>query len=164
MNNLAIECQCETFSDGRSRADQRIIIDGLDIAPNITCDLSELTRSLSEEGSNFAIFTCGCGTPECAYIAQRVQVRHSQDKISWTLRLPVFYWSPGQSQLLNLDEQYDAWVRESSIAEYVFFRSQIAAELKETLAWLLNETPTNTTFAPYGTEREILQTLADTVP
>lgn len=152
INRLALAMQLDETQQGDGvdlMAWQRIVIDGVEIEPDHAVDLEALGRSLFVPGEH-DIFTCGCGSPECAYIVEGVSVIHEPGVIRWRMRKPVSYRDfPGE----DFGKQIDAWRAQAQYVEYVFSRDQLVREFTDGLAWLRNETPPDTDYSPYGFDR-----------
>lgn len=133
-------------------------INGNDIqGENLSIDLLEVARSLMHEGDNFAIYGCGCGSPECAYVDQRTKVRHDGNAVLWRMKLPVAYSSPGDSD--SLEEALEKWNQTATEVVFSFDREELATELQSAIEWLLENAQDN--FSPHGTERVDMQRVID---
>ena len=158
-NRLTLAMQLDETTRGDEidlLAWQKILIDGVEIEPDHAVNLEALGRSLYEPGEH-PIFTCGCGTPECAYIVEGVCVTHEPGTIRWRMRKPVSYRDyPGEDFI----ERIKAWRDQAPYVEYVFSRDQLVREFDDGLAWLRNETPSNTDYSPYGFERNDVEQIS----
>ena len=157
MNRLDIDRGHETYADGESVAFQGLLIDGHPIdAPAV--NLVELYRSLRLPGE-YAIFTCGCGVPGCAYIEEMVHVTHEGNQVTWQLHMPVAYVQPDSPADLELSVLFEAWQRTAEMYTFVFDRAALENELASAAKWLLHETPAGTRFSPHGVEREDIEAI-----
>ncbi len=59
-----------------------LLVDGTPLAPCAVVDLRALAKSV-QTSEQHRLFTCGCGTPLCADIADPVQMHHSTDFVEW---------------------------------------------------------------------------------
>lgn len=152
VNRMALAMQLDEMAAGDEvdlLASQKILIDGVEIEPDHAVDLEALGRSFFEPGEH-GIFTCGCGSPECAYIVEGVCVTHEPGTIRWRMRRPVSYRDfPGA----DFGNQIDTWRAQSQFVEYVFSRDQLVRDFDDGLAWLRNETTPDTNYSPYGFDR-----------
>jgi hypothetical protein len=132
---------------------QQIWIDGIHLAEPHMVNVSELVRSLDSSGE-FYIFTCECGTPECARIYDGIQVSHVSGKMLWHFRQPV---SESDNDLPE-DEALELRLSTSKLVEYDFDRNQFIQAIDKALREL-KSMPGNTAYSPYGFTRNHLDTL-----
>jgi hypothetical protein len=156
INRLALAMQLDETQQGDDvdlLAWQRIVIDGVEIDPDHAVDLVALGRSLFVPGEH-DIFTCGCGSPACAYIVEGVRVIHEPGLIRWQMRRPVSYRDFEGNEFC---EQIEVWRQRAPYVEYLFRRDQMVREFEDGMAWLRNETPRETDYSPYGFHRSDLE-------
>ena len=66
----------------------RILVDGSPFHDEFTVDIRGLVASVRDAGE-FYIFTCGCGEPFCAGLAEGVHAEHGDERVTWRVADPI---------------------------------------------------------------------------
>lgn len=123
--------------DGKIRAISKSIkIDGIKINSKISLSLRELINSLYLEG-NYYIFTCSCGIPGCAEIAEGIKVTFEKDMIHWKVYDPIS--TSGY-------ESYDAWKAAAKNIHYIFNRKDMINNISNALDSIKNKSHNSAEF------------------
>jgi hypothetical protein len=123
-----------------------VCIDSRSMLDRFTLDVRELVASTGRNGE-FWLFTCGCGTPECAGIYHPVELLHAPDDVIW--RVPFPMTQSGRE--------------DPSCREYVFQRQAYFDIVGSALAQakgLAEKFSGDVDVGPYGFEVEELQMLS----
>lgn len=144
---FGISISTRTTKEGKIySATARIHINNEAVPTKHPVDFSQLVKSLKSPGNHY-IFTCGCGSAECAGIENGVEVEHDQNVITWRFRLP---------QSTDGFGSHEERLAVSVLHIAVFEKDQIVAEVVRALEVMKNTHDKDTEYSPEGFDRKTI--------